>query len=80
MTALTDINRHDTRLHLYADDTQLFASCRSEDIDTTCEDASIKLCSRHSYVVCISPPTAERQPDGGDLVWIAYQLDQNKQP
>jgi len=28
------IDRHDTRSHLYADDTQVFASCRSEDSDS----------------------------------------------
>jgi len=31
-------------------------------------------------LVCISPPAVERQQDGGDLVWIAYQPGQNKQP
>jgi len=57
-TGFTDLlNVGDTRSHLYADNTQLYASCRSEDTVRTCLSAwmsteIVLLCSVWYYVKC----------------------------
>ena len=45
------LNRHKMRLHLYADDTALFASCRAEEMH--CVEAYVQLHGGYCTLVCI---------------------------
>jgi len=66
---ISTMDRHKVQLHLYADDTQLYASCLPDDVDCGHPaDMPVTLLGWRSSVVCLSPFSTQCRQDKSYLV------------